>query len=200
MKGAFCTVLTQWHCDQLEFYYQNARRPLTSYAYRLIENSTDAQDLVSDAFLQLSEEVKSGEVVLDTEEICHGDPTLLPERIPPHDKTVAWLYKATTHKAWNLVRSRKREGEAVQRMAQQAFSGDPHQALMRTLQRQRLIAALDKLTPRQSYLLYAHACGVTYQELADIEGIKVGTLSSLMTRALGALRIQYLACDLFGTE
>jgi len=125
------------------------------------------------------------------------DPPPLPDRLDPHDHVVAWLYHAVSHEAVTLARKRGCESRAIGQLVLQAAEGDPSKMSHRERRAVRALAALQKVALQGRFLLWAHACGYSYEELAVIEGVNVNTLSSMMHRARIAFRKYYIADSMF---
>src|SRR5579872_1433512 len=146
-----------------------------NYAYRLTGNEADARDLTQEAFIRVFRAWRS---------------------FQPGTSFLSWIYRIVT----NLYRDelRKRKGvflaelpddNAAHELPRDQRSHDPigaihEQQLSATVER-----ALQQLTADQrAVVLLADIEERSYQEIADIMAISIGTVRSRLHRARGQLR------------
>jgi RNA polymerase sigma-70 factor (ECF subfamily) len=102
-----------------------------------------------------------------------------------------WLLRIVTNAAFDAGRRRKRratvglggpEGEA--NGLEPAVDDDPALSLRRQDLRKALDAALERIPPkqRQTFVLFAEA-GLSYVEIAEIQGVPIGTVMSRIYNA-----------------
>ncbi len=91
----------------------------------------------------------------------------------------SWLFRIARNCAMDQIRARKAYAERTSPIA--AVSADPQA-------RVELHAALDAVSPehREPFLL-VEVFGLSYQEAADVLGVRVGTIKSRMHRARRAM-------------
>jgi len=210
------------------------RQPLTHFVHRMTESLFEAQDVTQDVFLRFILEVRAGNVVLELDRPCRGDPesAVDPTGADPTgaDPTGAdptpdgsefspycivhqhprsgssekielctrylirsWLYHAAVNKTYDLQRSRKRESIAVSQLELQASSGGPERVFRRQQNRERVFTTLKRMNERESFPLWTHACGFTYEEIAGFMGINPNTIGYLIPLARASFRKYYLA-------
>ena len=151
-----------------ELYDQYAPR-IYAYVYRRVGDACLAEDLTGDVFVRVIQAIQS-------------------ERLW-HTSFRAWLYRI----AHNLVADHYRrqrpvvESELDERLV--AAEDDPVSAVAEQLSRQRLRAAISRLTPdQQQVLALRFGEGMKAREVAEVMGKSVGAIEALQHRALAALR------------
>lgn len=143
--------------------------------YRLTGTRAQAEELTQDLFVRLTEQVASGRAI---------------------DKLGAWLCAT----ALNLWRDRVRRQANARTKGIDWTSGDEEieqipapdaveTAAYASLEQQEVRRAVLELAPgqREVIVLY-HYQGMTYQEIARVLGIPVGTIRSRLHYAVAALR------------
>jgi RNA polymerase sigma-70 factor (ECF subfamily) len=115
-----------------------------------------------------------------------------------------WLLRIVTNECLDQLRTGKRrsmlaldglpaEPEYLSHLADPGES--PHQAVERQELARVLQEAILALPPGQrSVVVLADVQGLTYQEVAEVLAISVGTVKSRLSRARGSLRDRLLAC------
>lgn len=105
-----------------------------------------------------------------------------------------WLYRIAHNEAANWLRTRARHPEAYLEPEDWARVGDPagddpERALVAREEQQRLQRALDGLKPRlRSALVLYYFEDKSYQEIAEILQVPMGTVATLVHRGRNALR------------
>lgn len=99
-----------------------------------------------------------------------------------------WLYRVAVNAAKDYVKGRSRRPLAPldERMATQIPNGEPHviEGLERREIRLRVRAAVDALPERyRTVLALRELEGLTYQEIAEVLGLSLGTVESRLFRA-----------------
>jgi RNA polymerase sigma-70 factor (ECF subfamily) len=154
--------------------YDELARPLYSLAYRVLNDPTEAQDVVQDVFLQLWH--KAG-----TYDTSRGT-------------VFAWAATLTRNRAIDRLRMRQRRAELLAESApdlQPAGSTEPDSAASLWLREQAgaVRAALAALAPDQRHAIeLAFFGGCTQQEIAARLGEPLGTIKARIRRGLLRLR------------
>ena len=157
-----------------ELYLGNYSRTV-GVLFRLLGDRTRAEELANDVFLRL---YRQG---------------LLPSR----DGNVAgWLYRAATNLGIDALRAgarRRQYEDAAARMAlETGAAADPLDDVLRAEKRSRVRAVLARLKPAQAQILILRASGFSYKELAEILGVKGGSVGTMLTRAEAEFQKSYL--------
>lgn len=100
-------------------------------------------------------------------------------------KMKAWLYRVTTNLCFNTVRNRKRRGAILDGMIKKvSTSPDQLEAVFASEQRGEVMTALDDLSEdHRQILLLRYYDDLSYAEIADVLGVKLGTVMSRLSRA-----------------
>jgi RNA polymerase sigma-70 factor (ECF subfamily) len=142
-------------------------------AYRLLGNEQDAQDATQDGMIKALAHLRD---------------------FDGRSGFRTWLLRIVTNAAFDAGRKRKRRqtlglflggddgdssGGAGGGGSEPAVESDPSQELRRQDLRKRLDAALARISPkqRQTIVLFAEA-GLTYEEIAEIQDVPIGTVMS----------------------
>ena len=113
---------------------------------------------------------------------------------PDAPYAAAWLHRAAVHTALNTVRGarrrRRRETEEARLQARSEAdpSLDPQEALERAERRRDVQTALGRLSDKSASVLALRYSGLSYAEVADALGVRVGQVGTLLRRAEAALR------------
>jgi RNA polymerase sigma-70 factor (ECF subfamily) len=141
-------------------------------ALKIVRDQSEAEDVVHDAFVAIVE--RAGQY--------------RPER----GSVAAWLITTVRNLALDRTRRRTRraqitEEELRHEPAEEAL--DPETIAWAAREREAVRAALDRLAPAQRATLeIAFFEGLSYPEIAEREGVPLGTVKSRAARALAALR------------
>ncbi len=148
--------------------YEGLSSPLYRYAYRLLGNARDAEDIVAETFQRLLLALQHN----------HG----------PRDHLAAYLYRI----AHNLVVDRYRRNprpETELDEALEAADDDPAEAAARRIAQAHARSALWKLTADQrQVILLKYFEGLSNEEVAAALDKPVGAIKSLQHRALDSMR------------
>jgi RNA polymerase sigma-70 factor (ECF subfamily) len=158
-------------CDEAalgELYDRYARR-VYAYIYRRVGDAHLAEDLTGDVFVRVIQAIRSQHFW--------------------HTSFRAWLYRI----AHNLVVDHYRRQPGTTELALDerlvAAEDDPVSTVTQRLSRQRLGAAISRLTPDQKQVLVLRfGEGLTAREVAEVVDKSVGAIEALQHRALAALR------------
>lgn len=112
-----------------------------------------------------------------------------PRFFDPTFHRAAWLYRVTTNLCFNRVRDRRRREDILATRPPKEPSPPSQADAVQQTQRARVFAtALAQLTEDHRAVLherYVH--DRSYQEIADVLGLKLGTVMSRLARARAAL-------------
>jgi RNA polymerase sigma-70 factor (ECF subfamily) len=115
------------------------------------------------------------------------------------DQLAAWLYRVALNTGYNLIRSRRRADNRLQRVGRLAEpdemvrQDDLNPALAVSAREEAALVrqALTALSEtHRSVLLLRHA-GLSYAEVAATAGVKPGSVGTLLARAEAHLRAEY---------
>jgi RNA polymerase sigma-70 factor (ECF subfamily) len=142
--------------------------------YRLLGDRGVAEELANDVFWKL-----------------HRQPWLAES-----DGNVGgWLCCTATNLGIDHLRARARrrqhEEEAGRYMMESGASPDPLAEVLREERARRVRAVLAKLKPAHARILILRASGLSYKELADSLGFKLGTIGTMLVRAEAAFQKRY---------
>ena len=150
--------------------------------FRLTQDADEAADLTQDTFLQVLRSIRK----------FRGDSEL---------KT--WLFRIAINESRNRFRwwKRRKRESTVSLDAQPVHDGlplnetladsaeDPEKALMRRQERERIERALNELPlPFREAVVLCDVEGQSYQEIASILGINIGTVKSRIARGREEMR------------
>lgn len=156
--------------SKFEILYSEYKNLMYYTANRILRNSSDAEDVVHQAFLKVIE-------ILDTisSPRCH--------------KTRALLVTIIEHKAIDLYREKQRRN--VLPLAEEYIGAAPAAEIERLAERDTLAAAIASLPPRyRSVLLLRYDCGYSNAEIANILDTTEPNVRKLIQRAKEKLSAQ----------
>jgi len=171
--------------QMLTLLYEQFRRPIYTYMYRLLGNQEDAADATQEVFLRA----------------C-----LSWEKLRGRDSSGEWLYRVATNLCIDLIRRRKRlswwpltrhsrddEGnEGEQEEESRAFLFANHAGIHAVAEREHMQLALARLPHDYAVVLVLSvAQGIPYQEIARIIGLSPGATASRLSRAKKMFVEQY---------
>ncbi|MGI8552805.1 MAG: RNA polymerase sigma factor [Dehalococcoidia bacterium] len=146
---------------------------VVAVAQRVLGDSAEAEDVAQDVFCSF-----------------YG------KHPPDAPYAAAWLHRAASHTALNVVRGRRRRqqreaGEALAEArsgALQPESLDPLHSLERAEERREVRAALARLPEKSAAILALRYSGLSYTEVATALGVNTNQIGTLLRRAEAALR------------
>jgi RNA polymerase sigma-70 factor (ECF subfamily) len=150
--------------------YERVERPLFGFIRARLGNPQEAEDVLQETFL-----------------------AVLRERTRPTElrSVRAWLVSVAHRLCLNRLRSRKRQGRALEEVAH----GPPNEtaacadAALVTHERSRILAgAVERLPTGLAEMYHLRASGMSYEELADVLKLPMGTVKSRMHDLVERLR------------
>lgn len=150
--------------------YDRYERPLFGWLFKQLGDIQEAEDVFHEAFLAVLKERDAGRSATSFR---------------------AWLYQAARHLCLNRVRTRHRAARALEVEARSPPGADSEHP-ERTLERQQLAVAVRAAAARQSpplaELYQLRASGLSYEELAHVLEVPIGTVKSRMHELITRLR------------
>jgi RNA polymerase sigma-70 factor (ECF subfamily) len=151
--------------------YERYERPLFRFIRRHLPQQQDAEDVLHEAFLALLREENGARCALSLR---------------------AWLFQVTRNLCLNRHRARRRGARAVADhplpVAVSAPVPDPQHALEHAQAHRSLLAALAALPGELAELYQLRVSGLSYEEMASVLAIPVGTVKSRMHTMVSRLR------------
>jgi RNA polymerase sigma-70 factor (ECF subfamily) len=111
-----------------------------------------------------------------------------PRFFTPDFMMKAWLFRVTSNLCFNIVRDKKRRGGLLTVRHDEAAPQLPPQSatdrVLETQVRDEMLAALEHLTPaHREILLLRYYNDLSYNEIAEVLQVKLGTVMSRLSRA-----------------
>lgn len=151
--------------------YERYERPLFGFLRRQLDDAAEAEDVLHEAFLAVLREREKGRTARSFK---------------------AWLFEVARHLCLNRVRTRKRSANATDGVAQvvelSAPALQPEEVLAHRQTAEALKVAVTKLPPTLSELYHLRAGGLSYEELAEVLGIPIGTVKSRLHELVQRLK------------
>ena len=105
-----------------------------------------------------------------------------------YEQAAGWVRVAAVHTALNMLRSGQRRVRRHLFVRGADFSPSAEEAVIDREARAELRRALDRLPRRSAAVLIMRHAGLSYLEIAEALGVKVGQVGTLLRRAESALR------------
>jgi RNA polymerase sigma-70 factor (ECF subfamily) len=150
--------------DQL---YQRYEIQLFGFLARTLRSRADAEDVFHDAFLNA---LKSPEVRFE------------------QDSFRSWLFRIARNLCHNRRRSEERGARAIDALPVSSETPTAEGALVRRELLEALDGAVARLPPALSEIYHLRSSGLSYEEMADVLSIPLGTLKSRMHQMVAILR------------
>ena len=156
--------------------YERYEAPLFGFLRRQLNDATEAEDVLHEAFMAVLREREAGKSARSFK---------------------AWLFQVARHLCLNRVRTRQRSAKAsdgvavLMEVAQ--LTAQPEQALQHRQTADALKVAVSKLPPQLSELYHLRAGGLSYEELSDVLGVPLGTVKSRMHELVKRLKEEVAA-------
>lgn len=162
--------------DALTMLYEQFRRPIHSYIYRLLGSLEDADDLTQEVFVRACTSWKS---------------------LYEHDNLSAWLYRIATNLCVDVLRKRKRitwRSLSIHFASNDRFEGEENDAaswllsdnggIPEIVERDHIRLTLANMPVEYAIVLVLSAAqGIPYQEIATITGISPNAAATRISRA-----------------
>lgn len=144
--------------------YATMRPSLLGYAYQIVGNSGEAEDLVQIAFLKLFDQLR---------------------RHAEIENVRSWLYRVIHNQAIDQLRRQGKQETAISAWIADRIQND----LVTTtedelIQKQRIMASLGALNERERSCLLLRADGLSYKEISAVLSISVKAVSVYLARGL----------------
>lgn len=145
---------------EIEAAYHRHARGLFHYAMHLCGRQETAEDVLQETFLRYFQTLKSGDEIRNVR---------------------AWLYRV----ARNCSLTSRKRNEDWDQMPPGLIAEDQLQDPTASYERVELVRQFRlHLTPRESVCVRLRAEGLSYGEIADSLGIRIGTVAALLARAV----------------
>lgn len=142
--------------------YERYERPLYGFLRAQLGDAAEAEDLFHEAFLAVLR--------------ARGSRTEL-------RSFKAWLFEVARHLCLNRIRSRRRADRALETVAR-----EPHGAAEPARDPATLHAAVTRLPPALAEVYSLRASGLSYEELATVLEVPIGTVKSRIHEMVRRLR------------
>jgi len=144
---------------------------LADYALSLLADADAAEDAVQDVFVA----------------VWNGR-----DRLPEGSRLVGYLYRSVRNRALNQIRARRTAARWLARVEPDpAVAAVAERALEDQEMERAYRAALEEVSPRgREVFLLSRDQGLSYPQIAELLGISVKTVETLMGRVLKALRVK----------
>jgi RNA polymerase sigma-70 factor (ECF subfamily) len=158
--------------DALDALYDRYERHLFGFIVGQLGDRQEAEDVLHDAFLAVLRERQMG------------------RRVPTCFR--AWIYQVARNLCLKRVRARTRAALAVQAAAEVAARSteQPEGAFALRQSNEALRQAVARLPESLAELFRLRAGGLSYEELAEVLKIPVGTVKSRMHELVSRLRVE----------
>ncbi len=132
---------------------------IVRHAIRVLGNLAEAEEIASEAFIRLMREKRE---VRDR---------------------VAWLKKCVLHLALDKLRSNRRRNRREQHALRSGEPANPESDLILQEQQKQVRHVLSSLSNQDAVLLLARAEGASYQEAAELAGVRITSTGAKLARA-----------------
>ncbi len=161
-------ALLRGDLDAFDALYERHARALFAFIRRHLADAHEAEDVLHETFLVMLRERDAGRAAVSLR---------------------AWLYQVARHQCLNRLRSRRRGLRALEAAAPEAPTvALPDEALLARETAERLRAAVSRLPTHLAEMYALRASGMSYEELADVLSIPIGTVKSRIHEMVSRLR------------
>ena len=161
-----------------EFLFDKYREKVYGIAFRFVRDKEDALDITQEVFLRVHQGLPS---------------------FKTNAKFFTWLCRIAVNRAIDYARARRTrrvvglggggaEGEAIADRLENHRSPDPAELALKKELAEKLLAAVEALSPKHRAVFVLHAQDLSYKEIADVVGCSMGTVMSRLFYARRKLR------------
>jgi len=151
--------------------YERYERPLFGFIHAQVGDAAEAEDLFHETFLAVLRQRDAR---------------------PSFRSFRAWVYQVARNLCMNRSRSRRRAGRAFDAVARDELTVGrdvaPSEAIEQHQQAAALLVAVARLPLALGEVYRLRAAGMSYDEVADVLGVPVGTVKSRMNELVKRLR------------
>ena len=147
--------------------YEALRSPVYSYLVSILGRPSDAEDVAQETFVRLFQELRGGHVV-------------------PHVRN--WIFRVAHNLAMDRYRGLGLTAMPADYVGQPDPSPTAEEKILDQEKYGRLKARLALLSARERQCLELRAQGFRYREIAEIAGIGIPTVQTVLCRVIGKLR------------
>jgi RNA polymerase sigma-70 factor, ECF subfamily len=153
-----------------EYLFEKYREKVYAIAFRFTRNKEDALEVVQEVFIRVYQGLS---------------------RFKTGSKFYTWLYRITVNRAIDFTRARKvrrtvefdssqdETGNNVVEKTRNPDSQDPADLAVRKELSDRILDAIDHLSPKHRAVFILHAVeNLSYKEISDVVGCRIGTVMS----------------------
>ena len=151
--------------SSLQDAFLELRGPLRHYVFRILRDREEAEDIAQEVFLRLLRAVSGGETIFATR---------------------SWLFQA----ARNLAIDRHRRSAHLLYLEEEDWKGTPETApnpeerLIVRDRRQKVLAAIGHLSPRERHCVQMRVAGMLHREIAGVLGVRITSVENYCSRAV----------------
>jgi RNA polymerase sigma factor (sigma-70 family) len=160
-----CGRLRRGELDAFDALYGRFEVPLYAYIRAYLRDAAEAEDVFHEAFM----------AVLGDE---HADP----------QNFRGWVYRAARNLCLNRLRSQKRGDRAALRLVGDASPDSPEDMLSERRAQKALDHAVGELSARHAEVFHLRASGLSYEEMAKVLEVPLGTVKSRTHEMMHQLR------------
>ena len=169
LKDLFHAEQPRLH-EEVERVYGETRAAVCSYLLHLGVPAAPAQEVTQDVYLRLYQTLRKGQQI---------------------ENWRAWLFRVAHHEGIR-VRSREKSFRMIDpdwnRFLQPTTGTDsPERQLLDRERMQRIVKAMEELSPQQKNCLYLRSEGLRYREIAEVMGIRLSTVNEFLRRGITRL-------------
>jgi RNA polymerase sigma factor (sigma-70 family) len=163
-EGEIKTLAQSNPRSAMEMVIQKWRQNLFYHATYIVKDGQEAYDIVQEVFIRAMRE----------------------RRFFNEDfKMKAWLFRVTSNLCFNTVRNRKRRGVLLETMVRPVPQrANQLEHVFADEQRSTVLTAMDELSENhREILVLRYYDDLSYAEIAEVLGVKLGTVMSRLSRA-----------------
>jgi len=148
----------------MELVIRKWRQSLFYHAAYIVKDGQEAYDIVQEVFIRAMREKRF---------------------FNPDFKMKAWLFRVTSNLCFNTVRNRKRRGTLLEGMVRpEPIAPDQLEQVFASERRSEMMTAMEGLSENhREILILRYYDDLSYAEIADVLGVKLGTVMSRLSRA-----------------